>query len=231
MPIKAVVFDLDGTLSTFNLDYKTMRSQVKNKLEEIGVPNSLLSVSDSVFEMLRKTEKWAKKSSKSKVFIDKTKTEALGIAEKYELEAALNTQLLPGVSETLTALKDAHLKIGLCTINSERSVKCILERFKLEGLFDVIITRNHVTNVKPHPEHVEAALKALCVNVEEVAVVGDSSVDMKSASQQRTIAIGVTTGISKTEQLVDGGANYVITSIRDLPELIQKISKLQDNMP
>ncbi|HII85617.1 TPA: HAD family hydrolase [Candidatus Bathyarchaeota archaeon] len=231
MPIKAVVFDLDGTISAFNLDYKTMRNQVKTMLEAKGVPSSLLSVNESVFEMLRETERWARKSNKSQQFLAEIKDEALAIAEKHELEAASNTEVLPGVSETLRTLRNMDLKIGLCTINSEKSVNCILERFNLAEFFDVTITRNQVANVKPHPEHIEAAMKVLDVGVEEVAVVGDSSVDMKSASQLGAIAIGLPTGISKTEQLVDGGANYIVTSILDLPELIQKINKPQQKCP
>jgi len=80
MPIKAVIFDLDGTLSSFNLDFKTVRAQTKALLEEIGVPASLLSLNESVFEMLSKTEEWARNTGKPPQFVEKAKK---GIASNH----------------------------------------------------------------------------------------------------------------------------------------------------
>ncbi len=123
MPVKAVVFDLDGTLAAFNLDYKIVRSLVKDYLAKRGVPAELLSLDESVFEMLRKTEAWAKNTGKTDEFIDELRSEALNTTETYELEAASRTNLLPGVVDTLQALRAMSLRIGLCTINSEKSVE------------------------------------------------------------------------------------------------------------
>jgi pyrophosphatase PpaX len=141
------------------------------------------------------------------------------------LEAALETNLLPGVEETLKAIRKMSLKIGLCTINSNKSVACILERFDISRYFDVTITRNEVARVKPHPEHIEAALKILGVTASEAIVVGDSSIDMKSAAELNMIAVGLPTGISTIDRLKETGAHYIITSMLDLPALIQEVNK------
>jgi len=53
MPLEAVLFDLDGTLASFNIDYKTLRVEVKSYLQKRGVPASVLSSRESIFEMLR----------------------------------------------------------------------------------------------------------------------------------------------------------------------------------
>ena len=224
MRVKAMMFDLDGTLASFNLDYKTVRAEVKGHLVKRGVPASLLSVNESIFEMLRKTEIFVKNSGKSSKFLEEIRSEALAMAEKYELEAAMSTNLLPGAVETLKALRRMNLKIGLCTINSEKSMNCILKRFGIADFFDVMVPRNKVNHFKPHPEHVEAALKALGASAKDTVVVGDSSVDMQSASAVKAIAVGLPTGVSTIEQLTSNGANYVITSITDLPLLIEKIN-------
>jgi HAD superfamily hydrolase (TIGR01509 family) len=224
MPVKAVIFDLDGTLASFNLDYKTVRAEVKAYLVKRGVPASLLSVNESIFEMLRKTEIFVKNSSKPSRFLEEIRSEALAMAEKYELEAAMSTSLLPGAVETLKALRRMNLKSGLCTINSEKSMNCILKRFGIADFFDVMVPRNKVNHFKPNPEHVEAALKALGTSAKDTVVVGDSSVDMQSARELRAIAVGLPTGVSTIEQLTSNGANYVITSITDLPLLIEKIN-------
>jgi phosphoglycolate phosphatase-like HAD superfamily hydrolase len=70
-------------------------------------------------------------------------------------------------------------------------------------------------------------LKALSVAPEESVVVGDSSVDMQCARDLRAIAVGLPTGISTVQQLTSQGANYIITSITDLPVLIEKLNKAQ----
>ena len=225
MPIEAVIFDLDGTLASFNLDYKTMRAEVRSYLQRKGVPASVLSTRESIFEMLKKAEIYFKNTSKSdEVFVEIQK-EALAIAEKFELEAASCTSLLPGANETLKALKRMNLKVGLCTINSQKAANYILQRFQIAGFFDVVVPRNMVRYVKPNPEHFETALKMLGTLPESTLIVGDSGVDMQSAKELKTIAVGIPTGASTVEQLTNQGANYIITSIADLPVLIQKINE------
>ena len=225
MPIQAVIFDLDGTLASFNLDYKTMRAEVRSYLQRKGVPASVLSTRESIFEMLKKAEIYFKNTSKSdEVFVEIQK-QALAIAEKFELEAASCTSLLPGANETLKALKRMNLKVGLCTINSQKAANYILQRFQIAGFFDVVVPRNMVRYVKPNPEHFETALKMLGTHPESTLIVGDSGVDMQSAKELKTIAVGIPTGASTVEQLTNQGANYIITSIADLPVLIEKINE------
>jgi pyrophosphatase PpaX len=168
-----------------------------------------------------------KNSGKPAKFLEEVRSEALATTEKYELEAAKRTSLLHGAVETLKALRRMSLKIGLCTINSEKSMNYILKRFEIADFFDVTVPRNKVNHFKPHPEHVEVALKVLGASAKETLVVGDSSVDMQSANVLKAIAVGLPTGVSTIEQLMSNGANYIITSITDLPPLIEKINKTQ----
>jgi len=227
MDVKAVIFDLDGTIVSFNLDYKALRGEVRVCLLRVGVPASVLSVKDSIFEMLKKTEIFVRNSGKSTEAMEEIRNEVLAIAEKYELEAARDTSLLPGASETLTALKRMGLKIGLFTLNSDKAANYILQRFKLSDFFGVTVPRNKVDFVKPNPEHLEMALKVLGVAPEETVVVGDGNVDMQSARELKAIAVGLPTGTSTIEQLMRHGANYIITSITDLPVLVEKINRSQ----
>ncbi len=223
--IKAVIFDLDGTIARFNLDYKALRGDVRSYLLRVGVPASVLSVNESIFEMLKKTEIFVKNSGKSVEAMDEIRNEALAVAEKYELEAAMSTDLMPGACETLKTLKQMGLKIGLFTLNSAKAANYILQRFKLGDFFGVTVPRSKVNFVKPNPEHLEMALKVLGVAPEETVVVGDSTVDMESARELKAIAVGLPAEASKIEQLMSHGANYIITSITDLPVLIEKINK------
>jgi phosphoglycolate phosphatase len=225
MAIKAVIFDLDGTLATFNIDYRAVRADVRSFLVKKGLPASVFSINESIFEMLKKAEIFMKNNGKSeKAFMD-TRAEALAIAEKYELEAAKTTSLLPGVLETLKTLKKTSLKVGLCTINSEKSTNYILKRFGIAAFFDAVTPRESVKYVKPSTEHLEATFKALEVEPEEAMVVGDGAGDMKCARELKAIAVALPTGVSNPKELITSGANYLITSITDLPTLIEYVNK------
>jgi pyrophosphatase PpaX len=226
--IEAVIFDLDGTLAHFNLDFKTLRSEVRSYLMRIGVPASVLSVNESIFEMLTKTEIFVKNNGKpGKPFIAfaEVRSQVMAIAEKYEMEAASTTSLLPGANETLKELKRMNLKMGLCTTSSEKAANYILKRFKIEDFFQILVARDKVKYVKPNTEQFEVALKALNASLQTAVIVGDSVADMQSAKELKVVAVGLPTGVSNMEQLMNNGANYIITSLNDLPTLIKKINE------
>jgi phosphoglycolate phosphatase len=225
MAIRAVVFDLDGTIASFNIDYRAVRADVRSFLIKAGLPASVLSINESIFEMLKKAKIFMKNNGKSEKEFTNLRNKALEIAEKYELEAAKTTSLLPGVLETLKALKERNLKLGLCTVNGEKSTGYILKRFGITEYFDAVIPRNSVKYVKPHTEHLEAVLNALKVSPEEAVVVGDSVIDMKCAKELKAIAVAIPTGTSQPKELITSGANYLITTITDLPTLIEHINK------
>jgi len=177
--------------------------------------------------MLKKSEIFFKngdKTNSAKVF-DKIRNQALAIAEKYEMEAATTTSLQTGAVEMLKELKAMSLKIGLCTTNSEKAAKYILQRFKIEDYFKTIVSRDKVKYVKPHTEQFELALKALSAQARGTVIVGDSLVDMQSAKELKAIAVGIPTGTATMEQLKNASANFIITSLSDLPTLIKEINK------
>jgi HAD superfamily hydrolase (TIGR01549 family) len=223
--IRAVIFDLDGTIADFNLEYKSVRAEVRGFLIKKGVPASILSTNESIFEMLKKTDIFLKNNGKSTNSFEEIREEVLVIAERYELEAAKDTSLLPGVTETLKTLRKKKLKTALFTINSEKSANYILKRFRIGNLFDVVVPRSSVRYVKPNLEHLEATLKALMISPDEALVVGDGSSDMRCARELKVIAVGLLGGVSSSKELIASGANYVITSPIDLPILVEEVNK------
>jgi HAD superfamily hydrolase (TIGR01549 family) len=225
LAIEAVIFDLDGTLAHFNLDYKALRSEVRTYLMSIHVPVSVLDVNESIFEMLKKAEIFVKNNTKSSEAFEEVRTHAFSIAERYEMEAATTTSLLTGAVETLKELQKMNLKTGICTTSSEKAANYILQRFKIDGFFKVVVSRDKVKYVKPHTEQFELALKKLEVHAKATLIVGDSVADMQSAKELKAIAVGLTSGLSTTDQLMNNGANYIITSLNDLPILIKEINK------
>ena len=100
-----------------------------------------------------------------------------------------------------------------------------MKRFRIAGFFDTVVPRNNVKHVKPSSEHLEPALKALGVNPDEAMVVGDGANDMQCARELKAIAVGLPTGVTSPKELISSGADHIVTSITDLPTLINGINK------
>ena len=225
LAIKAVIFDLDGTVVDFNIDFKAARAEVMCLLLKQDLPSSLLSVNESVFDMLKKAKKRMKENGKAEQEFVKLKEKVIAVVERHEAKAARETNLIPGILETFKAFKRMKLKVALFTVNSEKSTSHILRRFRLRQFFDAIIARESVLAVKPDPAHLEAVLKALKVRPEEAIVVGDSVRDMKCARQLEVLAVGVSTGFSSIEELTRAGADYLASSSKDVPALVEQLNR------
>jgi HAD superfamily hydrolase (TIGR01509 family) len=223
--IKAVIFDLDGTLVKFNLDYKMVRAETKQILIKEGLPASIFSLDESIFDMIKKAQVFMKNNGKDEKEMSKIKGAILKLAERHEVEAARSTELLPGVSETLKVLRKMKLKLGLFTINCDTATNYILQQLGLKQFFDAVVTRDCVEMVKPAPEHLQSALEVLDVSPEETLVVGDSVSDVKSAHEVKAISVGVPVGVSTPQELAGAGATCLITSVTDLPTLIDEFGK------
>jgi phosphoglycolate phosphatase len=222
--IKAVVFDLDGTLKEFNLDTKACRTNIINLLTQQGFPYSLFSLNESAFDMLKKLKKSLTSEGKDSKFIE-IKDMVFSVVEEFELEAAKTAKIFEETPATLKTLRDMNMKIALCTISSEKTTNFFLKRFQLEPFFDALVTRESVPEIKPHPTHLEAALDALNVKSHEAVLVGDSVKDVQCAVQLKVLAVGVTTGLSSSEALTRSGANYIASSINDIPLLVKQLNK------
>jgi HAD superfamily hydrolase (TIGR01549 family) len=222
--IKAVVFDLDGTLAEFNLEYKTVRAEAAHFLINQGLPASIFSINESIFEMLKKAKVYMQNNDKTEREFSAIHQQVLSIASKHELNAARETSILPGVFETLKALRNMGLKLAIFTINSGKSTDYILDNFRLKKFFDAIVTREEALKVKPDPSHLAIVLESLGVNADEVVVVGDSVVDMGSAKALKATAVGITADNDKVRELNHAGATHMIKSITDLPTLIAQLN-------
>jgi phosphoglycolate phosphatase len=223
--IKAVIFDLDGTLVPFTLDVKACRTKVIQTLTEQGLPSSLFSMKETAFDMLLKIKnRMTTLAVEKQEFIEIKKT-VHAIVENYEMEAAKTTQVFPGIPETLKTLKAMNLKIAICTISGEKAANHIIEQFNLAEFIDVMVPRESVSAVKPDAIHLKAVLEALNVGANEVVLVGDSSKDIVCANHLNVLAVGVPTGLASKDKLIDAGANYVASSANDIPRLIRQLNK------
>jgi len=218
--MRAVVFDLDGTLVHFDLDMEALKRELLTVLSRVGVPASLFSVKDSMTDLLDKVEAYIRASGLSEEAVKRIWDEAFKAIERFEEKALHTARLVPGAYEVLATLKKRGLKIGLFTLNSSAVAVNVLKRLGISRFFDVMVARDLVEDVKPNPAHLSRVLEELGVRPEEAAVVGDTPFDIRCAKKVGALAIGITTGRATEEELRRAGADFIIRYLSELLPLL-----------
>jgi pyrophosphatase PpaX len=224
MTVKAVVFDLHGTIVEYRVNSKAARAEVTEYLISQGIPQTFFSPNESYFEALNKLQEHVEHNPTLHKNYQQLRESVSNILDKYETENIESTCIIPGMIKVLQTLQNRGIKLGLLTVNGQKSTDLLLSKFNLKPYFQAIITRNTAPRLKPHPSHLEALLKTLEVKPQEAVVVGDSTLDVRVAHAAGTPAIGVLGGIAKKEELVKAGADYVSKSPVDLTCLIEKLT-------
>jgi len=215
--VKAVVFDFDGTLAVLNLDFGVMREQVFNLLKVFGVHEEmikeryLLEIIDEAYPILEE-----RSPSDAMAFYQK----AHQILQEIELTAAGEGRTLPGTERMLMTLREKGVKVGIVTRNCEDAVRRVFPN--IDEYCDVFISRNSIKKVKPHPDHLTSAMKALNVNGEEAVMVGDHILDIQAGKAVGMKTVGVLTGRTKREEFEKAGADCVLTAAPEICTLWEK---------
>jgi phosphoglycolate phosphatase len=118
-------------------------------------------------------------------------------------------------------LKARGLRLGVATMDSEKAARTAMLRAKATHHLDFICGYDTGHGVKPLGGMVEAFARQVGVALPHLAVVGDSPHDMHMARAGKAgRAIGVLTGVSPREALLEAGAHAVIDSIAELEALL-----------
>ncbi|MEZ5831857.1 MAG: HAD family hydrolase [Dongiaceae bacterium] len=118
-------------------------------------------------------------------------------------------------------LRARGLRLGVATMDSEDAARTAMLRARCTHHLDFICGYDTGHGVKPLGGMVEAFSRQVGVPVSALAVVGDSPHDMHMARAGKAgRAIGVLTGVSPKEALLEAGAHTVIDSIAELESLL-----------
>lgn len=166
-PIKAIIFDLWGTL----------------------VSSPLAESADKIVETLNlsgKEEFWERWGTVSVKPIEKLDEVILGFCKAVKRESGFNfvkellkdiktkTKVFDDVILTLTFLKEKELQLGLITNTDEPSFLIAAEKLNVDRFFDVITTSFETGLLKPRPEIFSFAINELNVEPRECMMVGDN---------------------------------------------------------
>ena len=224
--LKAIIWDLDGTIVDFKIDYVKARTAAIKILENYGTPKELLSVKKSITENVEV----AKKIFNSKGFTSKKIKRILkkinSKVSKVEFEAAKIATMVDDIDQVLEFIKSKNLIQAIYTYNNRKSAKLSLRKVNLLNYFDLIVGRDNVNNPKPHPDHLLFICSKLGVNPTEILVIGDTSKDVEGALNVGAKSIAIQTEISKLTDLNVFKKATISISEKEIPiKLIESIQK------
>ncbi len=228
MMVLAALFDLDGTILNC---VEPMAKEFIKIVENLGVKISedvRKRVGDNLGEILIK-----KSSPIAEISLLWRLGQTIGLPFYKRLVMILmsysrlryianNSSLFDGVPEMLKNLKQQGVKLALVTTRSKKDVLAILNKFSLDILFDVVITRDDVSVGKPSPEPILLALKRLSVSPGEAVVIGDMPTDIEAGKRAGSKTVALMTGLFN-ESLLEAAPDLAINSIVEVPKVLENI--------
>jgi phosphoglycolate phosphatase len=124
--------------------------------------------------------------------------------------------LFPGALDTLHALRDRGLELGVATGKSRRGLDRILAKLDLVGFFHATRCADE-TQSKPHPQMLHEIILERGVDPQDVVMVGDTEYDLEMASNAGVASVGVSFGVHSVERLA---AHRPVAIIDTLPQLL-----------
>lgn len=223
-PIKAIVWDLDGTLIHFKIDYLRARRTAIEILKDYGVPKKLLTVNISILENMKSAREYFEKECLTQKRINEIIEEVDNEIIKIEYEAARNATIINGIDKVLEFAKNNNLKQAIFTFNTKKNAVISLKKVNLLQYFKVIVGRDNITNLKPHPDHLNHICNQLNVKPDEILVIGDNIRDIEAAINIGAYSIALNTKLARIETLQIAG---IIINEDEIPlKLIEEVEKL-----
>lgn len=208
--IKAVIFDLDGTLiDTNDLILDTFQHVIMECLGRVPTAEELHHV-------------YGKTLDEQMGFFSEERGPELVNAYKayYRTHMDERTHLFEGVKSLLDALFSSGIQMAAVTNKGSRGVHHAFDKFDLGKYFSAAITADDVVKGKPDPEGILAALNHLGVSAEEALFVGDSHSDILAAKNARVKSVLVGWTFFHEEHYSTFEADFVIERPMDLMGLI-----------
>jgi len=208
--LQAVLFDLDGTLiDTIELIRVSFRHATKVVLgHEVPDELTMANVGQPLLTQFRDIAP-GHEDELLRVYREFNMAHHDELAKEY-----------PGTLETLRALRDRAIPMGVVTSKGTIGATRGIELFGLGPYLDVVVTADDVEIHKPDPHPLRVAAGLMGVELEYCMYVGDSPHDMQAAVSGGAIAVAALWGAFSREEVVVPGTSYVLESITELPDLL-----------
>jgi HAD superfamily hydrolase (TIGR01509 family) len=213
--VRAVIFDMDGTLADSIGHYYELACQIA-EIAEVPPPSrervcELMGAGDP--DLLRKLL-----PPDFPDFEQVVGRIARDLLPRWR-KAAESIDPLPGCVDLLRDLHARGQRLGVAT-SSGRALP-YLDRWGVRHVFHTVVGREDHRERKPHPEVVLRCLDGLGIAADEAVYVGDSPIDVEAGRRAGVHTVGVLTGTSRREVLAAVSPDHILDSAVDLLALLE----------
>jgi phosphoglycolate phosphatase len=216
MNYRAVLFDLDGTLLNTLQD---IADSVNGVLETLGFPPHetkayQLFVGEGEDSLTRKALPPGHRTEEE---VDQTLAR---IREEYAQRWANNTRPYPGVPEMLDSLTGRGIRMAILSNKSQDFTRLTVSRLLEKWHFECVVGVSPSVLKKPDPAAARQIASTMGLKPGEFVYLGDSIVDMKTATAADMYPVGALWGFRNADELLAGGAKVLINQPSQLLSLI-----------
>lgn len=213
--IKALCFDVDGTLSDTDDLYVRKVTRL--------FPRFLFRNPDHV---ARRLVMWVEAPGNAllgfadTIGIDDEMVALIDWLSRHRNYDRKEYLLVPNVDEMLAQLK-GHYPMAVISARDEKSTMRFLNHFDLVKYFDVIVTGQSAGRTKPYPDPILLAAQRMNVQPNECLMIGDTTVDMRAGRSAGSQTVGVLCGFGEEPELLQMGANLILKNTSDLVGVLE----------
>jgi phosphoglycolate phosphatase len=215
MKFKGVIFDLDGTLVNSLEDIADAMNSV---LQDLNYPtHSYEDYQYFIGSGLRNlVSKALPATNNDGNQIEKSLNSMI---EVYRNACTNQTKPYNGIVELLDELKSRNIKLSVFSNKADALTKEITAAL-FPGYFNPIVGLSIESLKKPNPFEAVEICKSLELKSEEMIFVGDSGIDMQTATNANMHAVGVLWGYRPEEELIANGAKLILNHPLDLISIL-----------
>jgi phosphoglycolate phosphatase len=214
MSVKAVIFDLDGTL-LYTLEDLT--DSVNFALSKFNYPQRTIDeIRLFVGNGVRRLIERAIPEGESNPHFD----EVFEIFKSdYSSRMFTKTRPYDEIIDVLKKLKEYGYKLAVVSNKYDSAVKELCEKY-FKDLIDISVGQTDTIPPKPSAESVFKVVKELNLDVSECVYIGDSEVDIQTAHNAGMDCISVTWGYKDIDFLYSNGASMIVYSPSDILDIL-----------
>lgn len=214
--MKAIIFDLDGTLVDSAPD---IHASVNRMLAQEGQPGlDLATVTSFIGNGLPKlVERVMMRRNMDMAQHHRITSDVLAI---YEAASADLTRPYPGMVDALESLRSTGYRMGVCTNKPHGPAVHLLIEMGLDRFFDAVIGGDSTETRKPDPLPLFKTMEAL--GASDVLYVGDSEIDGDTAANAGVSFVLFTEGYRK-RSVSEIPHKFSFSSFEHLPGIVQKV--------
>ncbi|WP_282109193.1 phosphoglycolate phosphatase [Shewanella algicola] len=202
--IKAIAFDLDGTLidSVPDLAAATNATLVECNLPEVSDALVRSWVGNGAQILMQRALSYASSMAEDSTALQAQLEQVMPrFMHHYGEHLQQHSLLYPHVLETLQQLTQAGYKLAIVTNKPYRFTVPLLTAFGLDGLFSEVLGGDSLAKMKPDPMPLQHLLQQWQLDNTQLLMVGDSKNDILAAKAANVMSIGLTYGYNYGEDI------------------------------